>query len=59
MVDDGLKPLKTIGITSDKVALGIIYPSTINMSPERKMSIKNLKKLKIFCLFSSNRIQKK
>ena len=45
MMDDGLKPLKTIGIASDKVALGIIYPSTINMSSERKMSIKNLKKL--------------
>ena len=42
-MDDGLKPIKTIGIASDKVALGIIYPSTINMSPERKMSIKNLK----------------
>ena len=57
-MDDGLKPLKTIGITSDKVALGTIYPYTINMSPERKMSIKNLKKLNFFS-FSSNRIQKK
>lgn len=48
MMDDGLNPLKTIGIISDKVALGIIYPSTINMSSERKMSIKNLKKVENF-----------